>query len=186
MMNISILRIPDVKVFTSPKYSDNRGWFSESYNQKHFVESGIDVKFLQDNHSYSSNVGTVRGLHYQSPPYAQDKLVRVLRGAILDVAVDFRNGSPTKGQWVSAELSAMNGSQLFVPVGFLHGFITLEPDTEVAYKVSDFYSKECEGSVRWNDNDLGIDWGEYSEMAALSDKDAVAPFYKDVTSPFQY
>jgi dTDP-4-dehydrorhamnose 3,5-epimerase len=185
-MHIKSLEIPDIKLVTPRRITDERGWFCESYSKADLSHCGLNAEFVQDNHSHSKCAGTVRGLHYQSPPRAQTKLVRVLRGSILDVAVDVRIGSPTNGKWVSAKLSAENGAQLLVPVGFLHGFITLEPDTEVAYKVSDFYSKEHEGSIRWDDPDLEIDWGELSEVACLSIKDAAAPFYKCLDSSFRY
>ena len=151
---VESLSIEDVKLVTPQRFGDDRGFFSETYNQQRFLEAGITAEFLQDNHSLSAQKGTIRGLHYQSPPFAQAKLVRVLRGSILDVAVDVRSGSPTYGQWVSAELSAENGVQIFVPRGFLHGFATLEPDTEIAYKVDNYYSKECDGAVLWNDATL--------------------------------
>lgn len=146
------------------------------------VEAGFDLDFVQDNHSYSADVGTVRGLHYQAPPHAQDKLVRCSRGAIFDVAVDVRVGSRTFGQWVGVELTAENGKQLFVPKGFLHGFVTREPDTEVQYKVTDIYAPECDGSVRWDS--LGINWGVRAPV--LSEKDAAAPSFDDWQSPFTW
>ena len=185
-MKVDVLAIPAVKVLTPRRFSDNRGWFSESYNRNLLKEAGIDLDFVQDNHSFSANVGTVRGLHYQSPPFAQDKLVRVIRGSVLDVVVDVRDGSPTQGQWVSVELSAKNGMQLFVPVGFLHGFITQEPDTELVYKVTDYYSSECDGAVRWDDPDLKIDWGSCANSAVLSSKDQSAASYRDFMTPFSY
>ncbi|MEO1660841.1 MAG: dTDP-4-dehydrorhamnose 3,5-epimerase [Pseudomonadota bacterium] len=177
--------IPDVKLITPPRFGDDRGFFSETYNKERFVSAGISADFIQDNHSLSATKGTVRGLHYQSPPFAQAKLVRVLRGAIIDVAVDVRKGSETYGQWVSAELSAENGTQIFVPRGFLHGFTTLVPNTEVAYKVDNYYSAECDGSVAWNDTDLAIDWKIDMASATVSDKDARAPCFADFETPFQ-
>ena len=173
-MNIVSLEIPDVKVVTPNRYADDRGFFSETFNARAFQSAGIDCNFVQDNHSYSAQKSTLRGLHYQTPPHAQAKLVRVLRGAIIDVAVDARKASPTFGKYVKALLSAENGSQIFVPAGFLHGFLTLEPDTEVAYKVDDFYAKDCEGSVIWNDPELAIDWGVAAKDVVLSEKDAQA------------
>ena len=135
-LKVESLKIPDVKLVVPDRFEDDRGFFSETYNAARFRQEGVEADFVQDNHSLSRPIGTVRGLHYQSPPYAQAKLVRVLRGAILDVAVDVRRGSSTYGEWVSVELSAANGAQLFVPRGFLHGFVTREPDTEIAYRES--------------------------------------------------
>ena len=183
-LKVESLAIPDVKLVTPPRFGDDRGFFSETYNAQRFREAGIDADFVQDNHSLSAQKGTVRGLHFQAPPFAQAKLVRVLRGAIIDVAVDVRKGSPTYGQWVSAELSAANGVQIFVPRGFLHGFATLEPDTEIAYKVDNYYSKECDGSVLWCDETLGIDWGVPVADAVLSDKDAKAQSFAGFETPF--
>ena len=179
------LEIPEVKLITPDRFGDDRGFFSETFNQQRFADAGIKADFVQDNHSLSAVKGTVRGLHYQSPPFAQAKLVRVLRGAILDVAVDVRKGSATFGKWVSAELSAANGTQIFVPRGFLHGFATLEPDTEIAYKVDNYYSRECDGAVAWNDPDLAIDWRGEGKDAVLSEKDAAAPAFADFASPFE-
>ena len=146
---------------------------------------GVKIDFVQDNHSMSAAVGTLRGLHYQSPPHAQDKLVRCTRGAIFDVAVDFRRGSPTYRRWVGVELTPENRQQLLVPKGFLHGFVTRLPDTEVQYKCSDVYAPDCDGAVRWDDPTIGIDWG-LSGAPVLSGKDAAAPLFADVTSPFEW
>ena len=148
------------------------------------LDCGVDIDFVQDNHSLSAQVGTVRGLHLQSPPHAQDKLVRCGRGRLFDVAVDIRKGSPTYGQWVGEELSFENGKQLLVPKGFLHGFMTLEPDTEIIYKCSDYYAPECDGAVRWDS--CGIDWPLDVAAPVLSDKDKVAPLLADFDSPFVY
>ncbi len=183
-MDVVSLDIPEVKIITPRRFGDDRGFFSETYNARAFKEAGIDVDFVQDNHSASVKKGTVRGLHYQAPPHAQSKLVRVLKGSIIDVAVDARKASPTFGQWVKAELSAENGAQIFVPKGFLHGFVTLEPDTEVAYKVDAFYDGASDGSIKWNDPDLGVDWGLADSEASLSEKDAKAPAWADFDSPF--
>ncbi|MEO1135530.1 MAG: dTDP-4-dehydrorhamnose 3,5-epimerase [Pseudomonadota bacterium] len=183
-MDVYSLDIPDVKIITPRQFRDDRGFFSETYNARAFKAAGVAADFVQDNHSYSAKTGTVRGLHYQAPPHAQSKLVRVLRGAIIDVAVDARKASPTFGKWVKAKLSAENGKQIFVPKGFLHGFVTLEPDTEVAYKVDAFYDGASDGSVQWNDPGLGIDWEIDAENASLSQKDADAPAWRDFTSPF--
>jgi dTDP-4-dehydrorhamnose 3,5-epimerase len=184
LIDVRSLDIPDVKLVTPRRFGDARGFFSETYNKQRFIDAGITADFVQDNHSLSAATGTVRGLHYQSPPFAQAKLVRVLRGAIIDVAVDARQGSPTFGQWVRAELSAENGVQIFVPQGFLHGFATLVPDTEIAYKVDNYYSAECDGSVAWNDPDLAIDWGIDEASATVSDKDAKAPRFANFETPF--
>ncbi|MEX6632483.1 dTDP-4-dehydrorhamnose 3,5-epimerase [Hyphococcus lacteus] len=183
-MDVTALAIPDVKLITPRRFSDDRGFFSETYNAKAFKSAGIDCDFIQDNHSFSARKGTVRGLHYQSPPFAQSKLVRVLRGSIIDVAVDARKNSSTFGQWVKTELSAKTGTQIFIPQGFLHGFVTLEPDTEVAYKVDAFYDGASDGSVKWDDTDLGIEWGLSGAEASLSEKDAKAPKWADFASPF--
>lgn len=159
----------------------------ETYNQRALAEAGFDRPFVQDNLSLSRPTGTLRGLHFQSPPRGQDKLVRCARGRILDVAVDLRRGSPTYGKWVGAELSADNGCQLLIPVGFGHGFVSLEPDCEVAYKCTDFYAPECDGGVRWDDPEIGIDWPLPGGGApVLSDKDRVQPLLSDFDSPFDY
>jgi dTDP-4-dehydrorhamnose 3,5-epimerase len=147
------------------------------------AQAGVAVDFVQDNHSFSAAAGTLRGLHFQAPPHAQDKLVRCSAGLIFDVAVDFRRGSPTFGRWVGVELSPRNGKQLFVPKGFLHGFVTRAPDTEVQYKCSDLYAPDCDGGIRWNDPEIGIDWG-LAGSPVLSGKDQVAPLLRDVVSPF--
>ena len=167
------------------KFGDHRGFFMETYKKSAFDAAvGRAVDFVQDNHSLSATPGTVRGLHYQSPPHAQGKLVRCVRGAIVDIAVDARVGSPTYGAHVRAELSAENGHQLWVPEGFLHGFSTLEPDCEVVYKVTDVYAPDCDGNVLWNDPDLALDWGIDAKAAVVSDKDAVAPTFAAFRSPF--
>lgn len=184
LLDVKELAIDGVKLLTPKRFGDARGFFSETYNAARFKEAGVEADFIQDNHSYSAPVNTVRGLHYQAPPFAQAKLVRVLTGSILDVAVDARPKSPTYGKWVSAVLSAENGTQIFVPRGFLHGFITLEPDTEIAYKVDNYYSSEADGSVKWDDPDLAIDWGADPADCILSDKDRQAPAFTDFVSPF--
>lgn len=181
---VEALEIPDIKRVTPSRFSDARGFFSETYNAERFQAAGIPAMFVQDNHSFSEKAGTVRGLHFQAPPFAQAKLVRVLRGAILDVAVDVRRASPTYGKWVKAELNAQNGAQLFVPQGFLHGFVTLEAETEIAYKVDNYYSKVSDGAVLWNDPDLAIDWGLSNDQASLSEKDAAAQRFAEFDSPF--
>lgn len=161
------------------KFGDDRGFFSETYNAKSFADAGIDLTFVQDNHSYSAAKGVVRGLHYQLPPFAQDKLVRVTRGAILDVAVDIRKGSPTFGQWVALEVSADKWNQILVPKGFAHGFMTLVENTEVIYKVTNYYSPEHDRSIRFDDPAIGIDWPLPSSGVQLSDKDQKAPLFAD-------
>ena len=165
------------------RFGDARGWFAEVFRLHEFRKTVADVTFVQDNMSLSADAGTVRGLHYQSPPHAQGKLVGVVRGAVTDVAVDARRGSPTYGKHVAVELSADNGAQLWVPEGFLHGFATLEPDTLVVYKVTDVYAPDCDGNVAWDDPDLGIDWG-LKGPATLSDKDRAAPRWADWNTSF--
>ena len=184
MIEVEKTALDGVLVLTPKRFADARGFFTESYNAKRFSDAGIDVAFVQDNHSYSARAGTVRGLHFQAPPFAQSKLVRVLRGAIIDVAVDARKASPTYGRWVGVELSADNGRQIFVPQGFLHGFITLTPDTDVAYKVDAFYDMESDGAVKWDDPDLAVDWGPTAKDALLSEKDAAAQSWAAFQSPF--
>jgi len=167
------------------RYNDGRGFFAETYSRQKYLELGIDVEFVQDNHSLSRDVETLRGLHFQAPPHAQGKLVRCGRGALFDVAVDIRRGSNTYGQWVGHVLSAENGHQLYVPVGFAHGFVTLEPDSEIVYKCSDYYAPETEGALRWDDPDIGIEW-PLKGNPTLSEKDALAPLLKDFESPFVF
>jgi dTDP-4-dehydrorhamnose 3,5-epimerase len=168
------------------RFGDARGWFSESWNAARFAGWGIDVDFCQDNHSLSTASGTLRGLHFQTPPHAQAKLVRCTRGAIFDVAVDIRKQSPTYRQWVSAELSAENGDQLFIPAGYAHGFLTLTPDTEVMYKVDAHYAPEADGGIIWNDPALGITWPLSGAAPLLSDKDAGLPPLADAQADFAY
>lgn len=168
------------------RFGDARGWFSETYEESKYAALGVDVRFVQDNQSYSAFTGTIRGLHFQTPPHAQAKLVRCVRGSIVDYAVDLRKGSPTYGKVAYAELSAENGRQLFVPVGFGHAFVTLEPDTEVVYKVSDVYAADCDGGVAWDCPDIGIDWPLPASGPVLSDKDRKLPRLADFDSPFEY
>jgi dTDP-4-dehydrorhamnose 3,5-epimerase len=185
-MEVTPTRIPGVLRIVPRRFGDSRGHFSETWSARRYGEIGITVDFVQDNQSYSVETGTVRGLHYQRPPHPQGKLVRVLYGRILDVAVDVRRGSPTYGQWVAEELSAQDGAQLWVPRGFLHGFMTLEPDTVVFYKVDGQYAPDCDGAVRFDDPDLGIDWPIDTNRAVLSEKDAAAPAFRDFATPFVY
>lgn len=183
-MQIEQTPLPDVVLLTPARFGDARGWFSETFNARRFAEAGFAMEWVQDNHSMSAAVGTLRGLHFQRPPHAQDKLVRCTRGAIFDVAVDVRRGSPTYGKWVGADLTPENGRQLLVPKGFLHGFVTRLPDTEVQYKCSDVYAPDCDGGIRWNDPEIGIDWGVSDPV--LSAKDQVAPFLSGWESPFEW
>jgi len=183
---IETTHIEGLLVFTPRKFEDDRGYFSETWNRKTFADYGIEADFVQDNHSMSVKVGTLRGLHYQAPPRAQDKLVRCTKGVILDVAVDIRVGSPTYNAWFGIELSAENRKQLLVPKGFLHGFLTRAPQTEVVYKCSDYYAPHEDGAIRFDDPEIGIEWELVSERPVLSDKDAKAPYLSEVKSPFRF
>lgn len=185
-MQIEKTRLEDVLILTPARHGDARGYFSESWNRRRMADAGVDIDFVQDNHSLSKAEGTLRGLHYQAPPNAQAKLVRCGRGAFWDVAVDVRRGSPTYGQWVGVELSNENGRQLFIPAGFLHGFVTRAPNTEIIYKCSDYYAPECDGAVRFDDPKIGIDWGIAAKDVILSEKDAAAPLFADANLPFVY
>jgi len=178
-MMVRRLELDGLLEITPRKFGDDRGFFSETYNVKSFAEAGIDLTFVQDNHSFSVARGVVRGLHYQLPPFAQDKLVRVTRGAILDVAVDVRKSSPTFGKWVALEVSAEKWNQILVSKGFAHGFMTLVENTEVIYKVTNYYSPEHDRSIRFDDPTIGIDWPLPSSGAQLSDKDRKAPLFAD-------
>ena len=182
-MKSSIMQISECTLLKPKRFSDNRGFFSELYSRKRYSGFGIGVEFVQDNHSLSKEVGTLRGLHFQAPPHAQGKLVRCGRGAIFDVAVDIRRGSPTYGQCEEYKLSAENGHQLYVPVGFAHGFLTLEPNSEIIYKCTDYYAPDSEGGVRWDS--CGIEW-PLSVDPILSEKDTIAPALDDFDSPFIY
>jgi len=176
--------IAGVKIVTPRKHGDHRGYFSEVYRQDVLASAGLALQFVQDNHSLSQQVGTLRGLHFQAPPFAQDKLVRVLRGAIVDVAVDLRASSATFGQHVSVELSADNWRQLLVPIGFAHGFCTLEANTEVFYKVTNYYSAAHDMGLAWDDPALAIAWPVAGQSAVLSDKDRRYPLLKDLPAVF--
>jgi dTDP-4-dehydrorhamnose 3,5-epimerase len=184
MLHVEATALPEVRIVQPKKFGDHRGFFSETYNRKALAEAGITLDFVQDNHSLSAAVGTLRGLHFQAPPMAQDKLIRVPRGRILDVAVDIRVGSPDFGRFVAVELSAENWRQLLVPVGFAHGFVTLEPDTEVMYKVTAPYSPEHDRGLAFDDPALGIDWGLSVEKLVLSDKDRNHPRLADLPRYF--
>ena len=184
-MEIVATAIPDVKVLVPKKIGDHRGFFSEIYSRKAFEAAGIRADFVQDNHSLSAEVGVVRGLHFQLPPAAQDKLVRVVRGAVLDVAVDIRRSSPTFGRHVSQVLSAENWKQMFIPAGFAHGFLTLEPSTEVIYKVTAYYAPDRDRGVRWDDPAIGIDWGIDPAKAVLSERDRKHPALASAADLFE-
>ncbi len=183
-MQIEKTPLPGVLVLVPKRIGDARGFFSESWNRRTLQAAGLELpEFVQDNHSMSAVAGTLRGLHFQSPPHAQGKLVRCGRGRLFDVAVDIRKGSPTYGQWFGAELSFENARQLWIPAGFLHGFMTREPDTEIVYECTDHYAPECDGGVAWDS--VGIDWGGQGQPV-LSAKDAAAPALADFDSPFTY
>lgn len=175
MLEIRPLGIDGVLEIVPKRHGDARGFFVETYNAERFSQAGIDFAFVQDNHSYSAAAGVLRGLHYQLAPRAQDKLLRVIRGSILDVAVDIRRGSKTFGKWVALEVSAEKGNQILVPKGFAHGFVTLVPDTEVLYKVTDTYSQPHDRSIRFDDPAIGIEWPSLAGGFQLSDKDLKAP-----------
>ncbi len=182
-MLIQPLQIEDVKFAKPKRFEDERGYFCEVFNRGAWMSAGVDFQPVQENQSLSRNVGTVRGLHFQRYPFAQGKLVRVLKGRIFDVAVDVRAGSPTRGKWVAEELTAAGGEQLFIPVGFAHGFCTLEPDTEIAYLVDNPYSAECDGAILWNDPEISIAWPEVAG-SVLSSKDANAPKLSAIETGF--
>ena len=185
MLTVTATTLPDVMILEPARHGDARGFFSESWSVAHMASAGLHFDFVQDNHSFSTRKGTVRGLHFQGPPHAQDKLVRCGRGALYDVAVDIRRGSPTYGQWTGVELSFENGRQMLVPAGFAHGFMTLTPDCEIIYKCTDTYAPQTEDAVLWNDPAIGIDW-PLADAAILSDKDAAAPPLAALDTPFTY
>lgn len=185
-MQIEELPLKGAFVLTPKKFGDARGFFSETFSQRAFAEIVPDVHFVQDNHSLSRDAGVLRGLHFQSPPHAQGKLVRVTSGKVLDVIVDLRNGSPTYGDHAGVEISAENWKQLWVPPGFAHAFCTLEPNTEFCYKVTDFYAPECDSGIAYNDPDLGINWPMTDENLILSDKDKALQSFAEFNSPFVF
>jgi len=185
-VQIESLGISDVKILTPRRFGDSRGFFSETYKKSALAEHGIDLDFVQDNHSMSQAVGVLRGLHFQTAPFAQDKLVRVVKGRIFDVAVDIRHGSPTFGQWVGAEISAEAWNQILVPIGFAHGFVTLEPDTEVIYKVTAPYAPDHDKGLAWDDPAIAIDWPLDGVTPTLSDKDTKHPVLADLPAYFSY
>lgn len=182
-LQINKLGLEGVLEIIPQRFGDARGFFSETYNAHVFAENGIDLVFVQDNHSLSANAGVLRGLHYQLPPHAQDKLLRVVRGRLFDVAVDIRRASPDFGRWVGIEISAEKGNQILIPKGFAHGFVTLEPNTEVIYKVTDTYAPAQDRSIRFDDPDIGVEWPTVDGLAAgdvqVSEKDGKAPFLAD-------
>jgi dTDP-4-dehydrorhamnose 3,5-epimerase len=185
-VQITPLAIAEVYLIRPSRFQDARGYFCETYRRDALKDAGIEVEFIQDNESLSVCSGIIRGLHYQAPPYAQAKLVRVIAGKVLDVAVDIRTGSPTYAQFVTTTLSAENGEQLFIPEGFAHGFCSMSDNTVLAYKVSAIYSKEHDQGILWNDTDLAIPWPVSEADAVLSDKDASLPRLRDISSPFEY
>lgn len=185
-MQIEHTSLPGVLILTPRRFGDGRGFFAEVWNRDTLRAHGIEMEFVQDNQSLSVPIGTVRGLHYQAPPHAQDKLVRCGAGVVYDVAVDVRVGSPSYGQWLGVELSAENGRQLLIPKGFLHGFVTRAPNSELLYKCTDVYAPDCDGAVHFADPDLGIDWGIDPRHATVSARDAAAPGFAGFRSPFAY
>lgn len=183
-MNIIKTEIEDVIIIEPKNFRDNRGWFIESYSKVKFIEHGINIEFVQDNHSFSAQKGTLRGLHFQIDPKAQSKLVRCTKGKILDVAVDLRKDSPTYKKWIAEELSQENSRQLLIPKGFAHGFLTLTDNVEVQYKVDEYYDPECDRSIRFDDPEIDVNWGIYSPI--LSEKDMKAPCLSDSNVNFNY
>jgi dTDP-4-dehydrorhamnose 3,5-epimerase len=185
-MLVKKLSLPEVLEITPVKHGDARRFFSETFNARRFAEAGIELPWVQDNHSFSAPTGVLRGLHYQTPPFAQDKLVRVVKGAIFDVAVDIRQGSPRFGQWCGLFVSADTWNQFLVPKGFAHGYVTLEPGTEVLYKVSEIYAPDHDRAIHYADKDIGIDWQFDGIEPILSQKDRDAPLLRDVDTKFVY
>ena len=181
-MKVISTTINGLFVFEPQVFEDYRGWFMETYSVRELEKNGITTTFIQDNHAYNKFKGILRGLHFQRNPMAQTKLVRCVKGSIIDVAVDLRKASETYKKWFSIELSSDNKKQLYIPQGFAHGYITLEDETEVVYKVDTFYSKECDGGIQYNDPDIGVDWGKVSPV--LSEKDLNLPLLKDIDLDF--
>lgn len=186
ILDIKDLSIEGVKLIVPRRFADSRGYFVETYNRRTIEQAGITTTFVQDNQSLSSKRGTIRGLHFQLAPEPQAKLVRVLSGSVFDVAVDLRDGSPTYGQWCGATLTAEAGEQLFIPVGFAHGFCTLEDDTMVAYKVDGFYNKGAEGGIRWDDPEIDVAWPVPAAEIHVSEKDGLLPVLRDAKTPFAF
>lgn len=180
------LALPGVFLFSPKRFGDDRGFFSETFSARQFAEHVPDTMFVQDNHSLSAEAGVIRGLHFQTPPHAQGKLVRVPRGRVLDVIVDLRVGSPKYGEHLGVELSADNWQQLWVPLGFAHAFCTLEANTEFCYKVTDYYAPECDGGIAFDDPELGIKWPFDAADVTLSEKDRNLPLLKNFASPFRF
>lgn len=180
-MKVTKTEIPGVLILDTDFYGDNRGYFTETYNKPKYEKLGISCDFVQDNRSFSAKEGTLRGLHWQNPPYSQAKLVWCTRGRVMDVAVDIRKGSPTYGKWTAVELSEDNHRQFFIPRGFAHGFLTLSPDVEFCYKVDNVYNKESEGGMKYNDETVNVDWGKLLDgrEPVLSEKDTIAPSLED-------
>ncbi|MFR7638336.1 MULTISPECIES: dTDP-4-dehydrorhamnose 3,5-epimerase [Allobaculum] len=187
-MKVIETEIPGVLIVETDVFGDHRGYFTETYSKPKYEKLGITVDFVQDNMSFSAAEGTLRGLHWQNPPYAQSKLVSCTKGKVIDVAVDIRKGSPTFGKWVSCELSADNHRQFFIPQGFAHGFLTLTPDVEFRYKVDNVYDKASEGSIRYDDPTVAVDWGMLlnGREPVLSDKDRISPVLEDANNLFVY
>jgi dTDP-4-dehydrorhamnose 3,5-epimerase len=185
-VTIAPTAIPDVILLTPRRFRDDRGWFAETYSSRSFAPALGNTAFVQDNQAFSAERGTLRGLHFQRPPEAQAKLVRVLKGSVFDVCVDLRIGSPTYSRWVGVMLTAEGGEQLFMPHGFAHGYCTLEPNTEVAYKVDSFYAPDCDAGLAWDDPSIGIEWPLPAKEVILSDKDRALPAFAGFTSPFRY
>lgn len=175
-----------VIALTPNRFADPRGWFTESWSYDRFAAAGVSANFVQDNHSYSVKTGTLRGLHFQAPPFAQAKLVRCLRGRVFDVAVDLRRESPTYKQWVGVELTAEQGNQLFIPAGYGHGFVTLDPDSEIAYKVDNYYNPEADGGIIWNDPEIAVQWPIDGTEPLLSAKDVGLPTLAQIAIDFPY
>ena len=186
MLKVKELKLEGVCILIPELFEDKRGFFSEIWNQNSLARSGINIEMVQENQAYSRQSKTIRGLHFQEPPFAQAKLIRCSRGSILDVAVDIRKGSPTYGKWVSEEISSENRKQILIPVGFLHGYITTTPNTEVVYLCSNYYDPKSEGSVRFDDQDINIDWKINMKDAIISKKDLEAPLFNELESPFFY
>ena len=185
-MKIQQLKIPEVLILEPSKHGDDRGYFSEVFNETTLKNAGVELGWVQDNHAMSRDKNTLRGLHFQLPPFAQSKLVRVTSGSIFDVAVDIRFGSPTYGKWVSAIISSQAWNQILVPRGFAHGYLTLEANTEVLYKVDNHYSPEADAGIIWNDSQIAIDWPLGDLVPALSEKDRNLPSFCDVSPAFEY
>ena len=183
-MEVIVTKLSGLFLIKPKRFGDHRGFFAETYSFRSYKNHGIDTEFLQDNHSLSVHINTLRGLHFQKPPNSQAKLVRCGKGSIFDVAVDLRKGSSTFGQWFGEIMSEKNGIQMLIPEGFAHGFLTLVPNSEIVYKCSDYYAPESEGAVRWNDPDIGIEWPS-NATPVISDKDQNAPFLKEIISPFK-